>query len=82
MHDIQMSERTYLLMVGLARYDAVAAVDLLQQDDSHQLMREGHLREAKVIICSSDHFVCQAEGTAYYKLDMAHSAYTEAVNLL
>ena len=31
-------------MVGLAGYDAVAAIDLLQQDDSHQLMREGHLR--------------------------------------
>lgn len=39
-----------LFVVGFVVHDAVAAVDLLQEDHLHQLMGEGHSGEAKLVV--------------------------------
>lgn len=41
---------TKLFVVGFVVHDAVAAVDLLQEDHLHQLMGEGHSGEAKLVV--------------------------------
>jgi hypothetical protein len=35
-------------MIWFAVYDPVAAVDLFQQNDAHQLVRKGHFGKAKL----------------------------------
>ena len=51
-------------MVRLMLYDSEAPVYLLQQDNSHHLMREGHGGEGKLEIGASAHFRGKTQGAS------------------
>ena len=44
--------RNLLVVVRLTLDDGACPVNLLRKDEAHHLVREGHLREANLLICT------------------------------
>ena len=53
-----------LLMIFRARADHKGAVDLLRQNDAHELMRKGHLRKGEQLVRARLHALIQPAGGA------------------
>ena len=50
-----------LLVIRLASVDFISAIDLLQQNHAHKLMRERHLRETQQKISTTQNRVVKAD---------------------
>ena len=77
-----MKRPLWLFVVWLPRPDAEAPVDLLQQDNAHQLVRESHFGERKLEIGAGIDLGRSAEGTADHKDDVVHAADVQSFDLL
>lgn len=56
-----------LFVIWFIVYDPETPVDLLQQDNPHQLVRECHSGKAQKLICPGNHSLIQPQGTSYDK---------------
>ena len=70
------------LVVGLARDDAVSTVNLLEEDDSHELVREGHGGEAELIVGTFQDLVGETEGTTDDEADVGLAGESEGIDFV
>ena len=70
------------LVVGLAGDDAVSTVDLLEEDDSHELVREGHGGEAELIVGTFQDLVGETEGTTDDEADVGLAGESEGIHFI
>lgn len=68
-------------MIRLAGVDFVRAVDLLEQDYAHKLVRERHFGEAKFEVGSVQNRIIQSDGSANDQLDMTDAVQSPVFDL-
>ena len=67
-------------VIGFVIYDPVCPINLLQQNNPHQLMGKGHSRKAELEIGSAKHCIRQTEGTSDHEIDMTLSIHSQTLH--